>query len=373
MSVSNLRKTGEKYAKRYARLTMLSVAVAAVLTAVAGAASTPRRVAVLSGWVPIPPTVAVFVQFFGVCFAVGLVCRILLQNLETLRALFAEWIGEPLRARWMRLARRTQAVLFGVCCSIAGGAVVTAGVVYYSYRPTVVAATMVCIWPLATYWLLGRRPTAGSTDTNLSPVRTRYATLRHLETRTIAALGGFLLATAIGSGLWLFGVDSPWATVVGVVVWVVSTVVAYNRYASGLETRSDLRIVRYQSRGDDLELVVRNDGLEHVNLTRATITDTRTDRYHLTDSLRLSPASSATLCLPASFAVSPTDSERTLPLGYTLNRSQPTPVVYTRSGAAFELARTQSDDNDNHTFVEPTPEYTVSSTAVGASTHSYKQ
>jgi len=370
MSISGLRKTGEKYAKRYARLTMLSVAVAAVLTAVVGATGSPGRLAVLPGRLSIPPTAAVFIQFFGFCFAVGLVGRVLYRNLEKLQALFAEWIGDPLRERWVRLARRTQAVLFGLCCVLLSGGLATAGVLYYDFQPTVIAGVMVCTWPLGTYWLLRRRPSTTTTDAGSLTVIRRHATLRHLETRTIAALVGFLLAVAVASGLWLLGVEPLSAFGLGLLVWTVSTVVVYNRYAAVLETRAKLAIVGVDSRDDGMvELVVRNDGLEMIDLTRATITDTRTARYHLTDSLRLSPADSATLCLPASFAVSPTDAERTLPLGYTLNRSQPTPIVYTQSGAAFELATDSTADDA--AFVE-TAEQPTSSTAIGARANAHE-
>ncbi len=347
---------------------MLSVALAAVLTAVVGAASAPRRVAVLPEWVPVPPTAAVFIQFFGLCFAVGLLGRILHRNIEKLQELFAEWIGDPLRERWHRLSRRTQAVLFGIFCGLLAGGIVTGGVLYYGYSAAFVVVMVVCTWPAATYWLLGRRPSMPPTDTESRIVRTRYATLRHLETRTIGALSGFLLASAVGSGLWLLGVESAWAVVVGALVWVVSTVVVYNWYAATLETRSDLTIVDRSSRDDGMiELVVRNDSFERINLTGATITDTRIDRYHLTDPVQVPPANSLTLCLPDSFAVAPTDSERTLPLGYTLSRSQPTPVIYTRSGIAFELTCTETDDE---TVVELAPEYTTPSTAIGVGTQS---
>ena len=371
MSISGLRKTGEKYAKRYFRLTILSVAVAAVFTAVVGAAGNPTRLSVLPGQLAVPPTVAVFFQTFVLCFALGLVGRLLVRNLETLRELFAEWIGNPLRDRWRRLARRTQAVLFGLWWMLVVGGLAAAAVVYYSYPRFVIAAVMVCTWPLSTYWLLGRRPSAplASTDADSGAVRRRYAALRHLETRSIAALFGFLLAAGVATGLWLLGVEVLSTIGLGALVWLVSTVVVYNRYASVLELRSDLSILSVDSDDEVLELVVRNTGLDSVDLTDATITDTRTERYHLSEPLELSSASSATLTVPASFAVSPTDAERTLPLGYTLNRSQPTPVVYTQSGAAFELARESTADEP---FESPASTYSASSTAIGAGTHSHE-
>ena len=371
MSVNGLRKTGEKYAKRYFRLTILSVAIAAVLTAIVGAAGTPGRFSVLPGWLSVPPTVAVFVQTFGLCFAIGLVGRIGIRNLEKLRGLFAEYIGDPLRDRWNRLARRTQAVLFGCCWLLVSGALAAVGVVYFGYPTLGIAAVMVCMWPLATYWLLRRRPATqpvvGDSSTgDTANSRYSFATLRQLETRTIAVLFGFLLAVALGSGLLGLGVELRGTVGLGALVWLVSTVIVYNRYASVLETRSVLTIVASGSPdGDLVELVVRNNGLDAVDLTHATVTDTKTDRYHLTQSIQLSPGSRATLGVPASFAVSPTDAERTLPLGYTLNRSQPTPVVYTQSGEAFALTRESTDEGS-----ELTPTYSESSTALAATTHS---
>ena len=368
MSISGLRKAGETYAKRYARLTMLSVAVAAVLTAVVGTASTPGRIAVLSNWLALPATVAVFIQWFGLCFVVGLMIRILSQNFSKLQAVFAAWIGDPIGEHWSRLARRTQAVLFGSVCTLLAGTVAAAGVFYYGYPYVAIAAAMSCTWPLATYWLLGRRPTSVPTQ---STIRTRYATLRHLETRIMSVLFGFLCTVVVAGGLWLLGVELRWIGLVGLVVWVVSTVIVYNRYAATLERRSALTILDSTVRENgQVELVVRNDGEDTLDLSRAMITDTRIDRYHLTDSLQLSPAGSATLCVPESFTVAPTDAKRTLPLGYTLNRSQPTPVVYTRSGIAYEL--THGATASEALSVDPTPTYSTSSTAIATGTHSHE-
>ena len=367
MSISGLRKTGEKYAKRYARLTMLSIAVAAVATAVIGAAGSPARLSVAPGRLSIPPTVAVFLQAFGLCFGLGLLGRVVVRNIGKLRELFAEWIGNPLRDRWRRLARRTQAVLFGLCCVLVAGGLAGVGVLYYNFRPAVVVVVMVAVWPFSTYWLLGRRPAAASlAESEPTTVRTRYGALRHVETRTIAALFGFLLAAAIAGGLWLLGVTVRATVGLGALVWLVATVVVYNRYASVLESRSDLTILETESNDDLVELVVRNDGVESVDLTDATITDTRTKRYYITESLQLSPATKATLSVPASFAVSPTDAERTLPLGYTLNRSQPTPVVYTQSGVAFEL--TGEPIAEDEPFDQPAS--SPASSALTAGTHS---
>ena len=368
MSISGLQKTAEKYAKRYVRLTLLSIAAAVVLTAIVGVTGTHSRVSVLSGRLSIPPVAAVFVQLFGLCFAIGLLGRLLFRVGKKLRSLVTEWIGNPLRARWARLARRTQALVFGVCCMLLSGAVSTAVVLYYDYPVPIVAAVMLCTWPVATYWAVRRRR-AVRVEAGSTTVRTPYAELRQLETRTIALLVSFVPASTVGGGLWLLGVERLSAVGVAVLVWAVSTVVVYNLYASSFETQSALTIVAAGSRDDEIvELVVRNDGYELVDLTSATITDTRMDRYHLTDPLQIPPASSVTLCLPESFAVLPTDSERSLPLDYTLNRSQPTPIIYTQSGAAFELTCASTEDD---VVVEPTPSYRQS-TAIGASPQSHE-
>lgn len=338
MSLKGIRKTGEKYAKRYFRLTIVSVVIAAVLTAVVGSVGNPARLSVLPAWLSVPPVVAVFIQAFGLCFALGLLLRIVGRNFGKLQALWSDWIGDPVRSRWNQLARRTQAVVVGLLTAAVAGAVAALGVVYDGQPAVLIVAAVVVGWPLGTYWLLRRRPsTEGGVRTSLA-AGSRYAELRHLETRTIAVLVGFLIATAIGAGLWALGVDPLSTTGVGLLVWLVATIVVYNRYASTLDTRTELTIVETEpTDGERLELSIRNDGLETIAFQASTITDTTGDRYWLGETFDLSPGGRATITLPEAFVVSPTTAERTLPLGYTLDRSRTTPTVYTRSGIAFDL------------------------------------
>lgn len=364
MSISGLQKTGTKYAKRYFRLTILSVVIAAVTTAVVGSVGTPGRLSVVPGRlsvVPgrlsIPAVVGVFLQTFGLCFATGLVLRVLARNVGKLRAVWSEWIGGPLCRQWNRLARRTQAVLTGIVTALVAGGITAA--VRMMSTPTggtvslfvvsvpLVVGVMLLGWPLGTYWMLRRRPSGGQSDTTeRTVVASRYAKLRHLETRTIAVLVGFLFATAIGSGLWILGVKTASMVGVALLVWVVATVVVYNQYAATLPTRTELAIVATAQSDEESEILIKHTGTDPIELRNVTIEDTTGGRYWLGDTLSFQPGSRATIQLPAEFVVDPTDAERTLPLGYTLDRSRAAPVVYSETGVAFELTHQSTDKAD---------------------------
>jgi hypothetical protein len=67
--------------------------------------------------------------------------------------------------------------------------------------------------------------------------------------------------------------------------------------------------------------------------------------------------------LPASFTATPTTAERTLPLGYTLDRSQEAPIVYSKSGSAFELQHDRTD-TDTEEWTDRDEQYSPQSTAV---------
>jgi len=152
MSIKQVRKAGTKYAKRYARLTVVSAVVAAVLTAIVGAVGDPGRLAVLPGWLDRPAFVAVFVQTFAACFAVGLLVRVLARNWTKLKTLWTDSIGGPLADRWRGLTRRTQAVLIGFATAIVAGGV-TAGVGLLTPVPRwLVAVGALLAWPVGTYW-----------------------------------------------------------------------------------------------------------------------------------------------------------------------------------------------------------------------------
>ena len=346
MSIKQVRKAGKTYAKRYARLTVVSMVVAAVLTAIVSAVGDTGRVALLPRWFDRPAFVAVFVQTFLTCFAIGLLVRVLARNWTKLKTLWTESIGGPLADRWQGRTRRMQAVLIGLAAAVVAGGV-AAGVGLFRPVPRwLVAVGSLLAWPAGTYWGLARpRPAAdGDSDDSGSP--RRYAELRHLETRTIALLVGYLIAVATGGGIRLLGVDPTVTVAVALSVWLVATVIVYDRYERVLAERSALTIADTGPArgGEGVELTIANTGHEPVALPAPTLVDTAGDRYRLAERLTVQPGETVTVELPAAFRLTPTDAERTLPLGYTLDRSRAAPSLYTETGVAFTLNPSESDD-----------------------------
>lgn len=369
MFVKRLTKAGKKYAAQYLRVTLLSLVVAAVTTAIVSTVGDPQQLAVLPAWLG-PLFLRVFVQAFVVCFVIGLVLRLLSAHTADIKQAFDERIGGPLVDRWTGLARRTRAVVTGLITAlVAGGATAAAGEIYTVPVASIVAACLLA-WPVGTYWSLGRQSTDKPSSIGESlAVRSRYADLRQQETRTIALLVGFLVGTTTGGGLWLLGVEVAATAVIAGLVWLVATVIVYNRYESALTERTALAIVATESTeaGEAVELTIKNEGHETVCLTEPTITDTTHERYRIGKDLTFQPGGCATMRLPSSFTWSATTAERTLPLGYTLDRSQAAPIVYTRQGEAFELQDGDPAESEMWTN-EPTD--TSQSTAMRGSAHS---
>lgn len=363
MSLKAVRKAGKKYAKRYARITVISVVTAVVVTAVVGAVGEPRRISLLSRRFELPVTVGVFLQTFAVCFMFGLLVRVLGKNAAKLKA-FVSTLVTPLFERWSKIARRTQALIVGILAAVVAGGL-TAVVSFYMTVPlSMVAGVCLFVWPVGTYWTLARRPTRGPRFAGWS----RYAELRQLETRMIALLIGYMIASTTGIGLWWLGVETGVTAAIAGLVWVGATVVAYNRYETVLSDRTELSISDAETSGEEIELSMMNQSHETIELVAPTIRDTARNRYQLAEHLTIQPGEKASVNLPSTFKLAPTDIDRTLPLGYTLDRSQPAPTVYSRTGSAFELQRGESADEPT-AWSDDDLEY-AESAAVPKSTHS---
>jgi hypothetical protein len=254
---------------------------------------------------------------------------------------------------------------------VAGTAAAVAGVVY-AVPLSLIATVALFAWPVGTYWSLRRQSTADSANIGESvAVRSRYADPRQQETRTVALLGGFLIAAATGTGLWVVGVDTAATAGIAGLVWLVATVIVYNRYESTLTERTALAIVSTTTttESDGLELTIKNRGEETVDLTNPTLEDTTHERYRIGRQLTLQPGGCATIQLPSSFTWSSTTAERTLPLGYTLDRSQATPIVYTQQGTAFELQH-DGQTEQNTAWAGGDEMHTPEPTAVSNGAHS---
>jgi len=367
MVVKRVRKAGKKYAAQYLRLTVVSVVVAAVVTAVVGAVGTPRRLSLLPERLG-PPFVGVFLQTFVVCFVVGLVGRLLNQHSSDITQFCSDRV-DPLVERWNGLARRARAIITGVLtAAIVGGITATVGIVY-AVPISLIVGVSLATWPVSTYWVLRQpHPTeVSSTAEESIAVRSGYAELRRLETRTLASLVGFVIGASTGGGLWFLGVDTAALVIVAGLVWLVGTVIVYNRYETGLTRRTELAIVGTTTTDDEIELAIKNGGSETVGLTNATITDTTRTRYRLGPHLTLQPGATTTVTVPSTFTLSPTTAERTLPLGYTLDRSQETPIIYARTGSVFELQHDGVDENPAWTGGES---YSSQSTPISEAAHS---
>lgn len=371
MLLARLKKSGRKYAAKYLRLTLLSLVVAAVVTAVISAVGNPRQISVLPERLG-PPLVGVFIQVLVVCFVGGLIIRLVSAHSADLKQAWNERIGGPLVDRWTGLARRTRAIITGVATAVvAGTAAAVAGVVY-PVPLSLIGAVALFAWPVGTYWSLRRQSTAESANIGKSVVvRSRYADLRQQETRTVALLGGFLIAAATGTGLWLLGVDTAATAGIAGLVWLVATVIVYSRYETILTERTALAIVATTTttESDGLELTIKNRGEETVDLTNPTLEDTTHERYRIERQFTLQPGGCATIQLPASFTWSSTTAERTLPLGYTLDRSQAAPIVYTQQGTAFELQH-DGQTEENTAWAGSDETYTPEPTTVSNGAHS---
>jgi len=370
MVLKQLTKGAKKYAAQYLRVTLLSLVVAAVVTAVVSAVGDLRQFAVLPAWLG-PLFLRVFVQVFVVCFVAGLLIRLLSAHKSDIQQAYDERIGDPLVDRWNGLARRTRAILTGILMTVVAGAGAAAVRIVYTVPLASIVAVCLLAWPVGTYWSLTRQSTGDSPGVGTSvAVRSRYAELRQQETRTVALLVGFLLGAATGGGLWLLGAGIAATAVIASLVWLVATVLVYNRYESALTERTELAIVATEptTAGDAVELTIKNRGDETVILSNPTVTDTTHERYRIGSDLTLQPGSCATMRLPSSFTWSTTTAERRLPLGYTLDRSRASPRIYTQQGDAFEL---QCDDPaaENDGWEDNGEPDAPPSTAIQGSTH----
>lgn len=346
MYLKRLRKAGKKYAKRYFRITIVSFVAAAVLTAVAGSLWNLHRLSVLPQWLDVPLFVHLYVQLFIGLFAIGLLLGLLRKYSPKLKSAWTKSIGEPLGRRWKGLSRRLQAILLGFLTAVLVGGITVAVRFVYPISLSVIAGVYLLSWPVGTYWAL---TAITSTETEASATRSlsvwsRYAMLRQLETRTIALLVGFVIATAVGGGIWWLGVSTISTVGVAGLVWLVATIVSYNQYEKTMATRTELEIVATETTTttDEIEVSIKNSGVDTVELNNPTLRDTHNELYVVDRDLRLRPGDRDTIRLPSEFSLAPNDVERTLPLGYTLDRSQQSPMVYSQTGLVFELQQDET-------------------------------
>lgn len=367
MYIKRLRKAGAKYAKQYFWVTIISIVVAAVITAVASGLGNPSRLLVVPRWRGLPLLVLLYFQSLIGLLAIGLLIDLLRKHSRKLRSMWTRSIGEPLSRRWKGLSRRLRAILLGLLFAVLVGLTTTAVGFVYQIPVWVIGSVSLLAWPVGTYRVL---TTITSTETETSiirplSVRSRYAELRRLETRTVALLVGFVIAALTGGGIWWLGVSAISTVGVAGLVWLVATIIIYNQYETATTTRTELEIVATETTTatDEIEVSIKNSGVDTVELKNPTLRDTTNELYVVNRDLRLRPGDRDTIRLSSEFSIAPSDNERTLPLGYTLDRSQQTPIVYSQTGFTFEL---QQDETTTETaeWADRDPEIASQSTAV---------
>lgn len=359
---SRIRKAVQKRLSPVVPALIVALIAAAVVTAVAVVAGlvayVPAAAVPLVGWT-VPPRVFLFSVVFVLAAVVGL------------GYLAYRRYDEMLVEQWEQLSIWAQATIAGAV----SGALVAFGLGVATLAglvpPAFVLAGFIVAWPVATVLALrqGRESDPAADDSAALEsilVRIGYAQIKRLQTRTLACIVGFV--GAVGGALairslvsWLGWSLSLLQTVALVaVLWVVATVLVYNRYESTISEREDLTIVGVSTpeSQDARELTLKNDGVTPAELANAKIRDTKRDLYQFDVGVTLEPGETRSFEVPESFSLEPNDTARELPLGYTLKQGGECPIVYTRRGDQFEL-------RDGTGAVDPDVEQPTTQSTVG--------
>lgn len=237
-------------------------------------------------------------------------------------------------------------VVGGTLAGVVAGGVVAYGTWYANVPEYYATVAFLASWPVLAI-VLGRtfrkRSSGPESDPFLATVliKSGYAQLERLESRTVAVVLGFVVALVVGVGLWRWGIDLTYAAAIALVLWPLVALAAFGhleKKRSSLE-RSDLVVVTVseQDDGETRELTIRNDGDVPISLARAKIRDTEYDRYRLGVEVTIGVGERCTFDIPPTFSLEPNDVGYALPLGYTLKQGATAPVIYTRDGDAFAL------------------------------------
>ena len=215
------------------------------------------------------------------------------------------------------------------------------------YYATVV---FLACWPVLSLLLVRAfRQQTGDSDPFVATVlvKSGYAQLERLESRTVAVVSGFVVALSVGIGCWQWALDLAYASTVALVSWPLIALAVFGHLEKKRATleRSDLVVLAVSERGGSSarELTIRNEGDEPISLARAKIRDTEYDRYRLGVDVTIGVGERCTFDIPPSFSLEPNDVGYALPLGYTLKQGAIAPVIYTRDGDAFALYREDGD------------------------------
>ncbi len=323
---------------------MAALIVALLVTAVAVITGlveyVPQSSVPVTGWA-ISPRVVLLVTVFVL---VAIICAgyILYRNYE-----------DAIRDQWERLSIWAQATIAGGICgalvAVGLGVAVVAGPIPLSF---ILAGSLIA-WPVATVLVLRQRREPATDDDSPSAfqsllIKAGYAQVKLLQTRTLAGIVGFAGAVLGSLGIraliswlpWFDGTLTHLQTVLlAAFLWVVATVLVYNRYESTISDRTDLRIVAVSNPESrpGRELTIKNDGVVPVELTQAKIRDTKRDLYQFDVGMSLEPGERRPFEVPEAFLLESNEAAMDLPLGYTLKQGGEHPIVYTRTGEQFVL------------------------------------
>jgi len=238
----------------------------------------------------------------------------------------------------------------GALAGLVAGCVVAYDTYYVAVPDYYATVAFLASWPILALLLVRTfHKQTGDSDPFVATVliKSGYTQLERLESRTVAVVVGFVVALAVGVGLWQWGIDLAYASAVALVLWPLVALAVFGHLEKKRATleRSDLVVVAVSDRGgsDARELTIRNDGDEPISLAKAKIRDTEYDRYRLGVDVTIGVGQRCTFDIPPSFSLEPNDVGYALPLGYTLKQGAIAPVIYTRDGDAFALYKEDVD------------------------------
>lgn len=281
-------------------------------------------------WEPLSPAYPVTVFLLSFPFVAFLTLRYVRHEAES------EWVQAL--------------VVGGALASLAAGGVVAYDTYYGAVPDYYATVAFLASWPVLALTLVRTfRTQADDSEPFVATVliKSGYAQLERLESRTVAVVVGFVVGLSVGVGCWQWGIDLVYASAAALVLWPLVALAVFGHLEKKRTTleRSDLVVVAVSDRegAGTRELTIRNDGDEPISLAKAKIRDTEYDRYRLGVDVTIGVGQRCTFDIPPSFSLEPNDVGYALPLGYTLKQGAIAPVIYTRDGDAFALYKEDVD------------------------------
>jgi hypothetical protein len=295
-------------------------------------------------WVTISPAAVTAISGFLFGATIGIWYFAYLPNKERIHG---HWAGLPI---WVR------STTLGLCGSI----LMTFGLLVvhtlWGLSDLAVFFGFLVSWPSITAMALLQQRCIDGECPRTTAMFVGYTHAKGLESRTLAIIIGSivgvlgsLLTWVISVRIGSYGTAIP-AAVVGLLFWVGSTIVVYNRYEKQTAEQADLSIIEINRSETQAtwELRIRNESNEIIDLSLAKIRDTKLDIYTLGVDRKLGPGEVCTFNAPEQFRLGPNDESWELPLGYTLKQGSEMPAILTQSGGVYRL-QTEKIDTEQYT------------------------